>query len=46
MIKDELRDPTFVDKLSVRQRAYNSDTQSYETTQGQAFNIERLMPVL
>lgn len=38
-------DPTFVDKINVRQRAYNQDTQSYETTQGQAFTIERLMPV-
>ncbi len=37
--------PTFVDKLNIRQRAYNSDTQSYETTQGQAFTVERLMPV-
>jgi len=39
------QDPTFVDKLNVRQRAYNQDTQSYETTQGQAFTVERLMPV-
>jgi hypothetical protein len=39
------QDPTFVDKLNVRQRAYNPDTQSYETTQGQAFTVERLMPV-
>lgn len=39
------QDPTFVDKMNVRQRAYNSDTQSYEQTQGQAFTIERLMPV-
>jgi len=39
------QDPTFIDKLQVRQRAYNSETQSYETTQGQAFTIERLMPV-
>jgi hypothetical protein len=31
--------------MNVRQRAYNEDTQSYETTQGQAFTIERLMPV-
>jgi hypothetical protein len=38
-------DPTFVDKINVRQRAYNQDTQNYETTQGQAFTIERLMPV-
>lgn len=39
------QDPTFVDKVNVRQRAYNQDTQSYETTQGQAFTVERLMPV-
>ena len=39
------QEPYFVDKINVRQRAYNQDTQSYETTQGQAFTIERLMPV-
>jgi hypothetical protein len=39
------QNPTFVDKLQVRQRAYNTETQSYETTQGQAFMVERLMPV-
>ena len=39
------QDPTFVDRINVRQRAYNAETQSYETTQGQAFSIERLMPV-
>ena len=39
------QDPTFVDKINVRQRAYNNDTQSYEQVQGQAFNVERLMPV-
>lgn len=37
--------PTLVDKMQVRQRAYNEETQSYETTQGQAFTVERLMPV-
>lgn len=37
--------PTFVDKLNVRQRAYDQESQSYETTQGQAFTVERLMPV-
>jgi hypothetical protein len=31
--------------MNVRQRAYNAETQSYETTQGQAFTVERLMPV-
>jgi T4-like virus Myoviridae tail sheath stabiliser len=38
-------DPTFVDQLQVRQRQYNENTNSYETTQGQAFSIQRLMPV-
>lgn len=39
------QDPTFVDKMNVRQRAYNPATRTYEQTQGQAFTIERLMPV-
>jgi len=39
------QDPTFVEKVNVRQRAYNSETQQYETVQGQAFTVERLMPV-
>ena len=39
------QDPTYTDRISIRQRAYNSDTQTYETTQGQAFTVERLMPV-
>jgi len=39
------QDPTFVDRINVRQRAYNQENQAYETTQGQAFTIERLMPV-
>lgn len=40
-----MTNPTFVDKINVRQRAYNSDTQTYEQVQGQAFTVERLMPV-
>lgn len=39
------QDPTFVDKINVRQRAFNQETQQYETVQGQAFTVERLMPV-
>ena len=39
------QDPTFIDKVNVRQRTYNAETQQYEQTQGQAFTIERLMPV-
>jgi hypothetical protein len=39
------QDPTYIDNISVRQRSYNNETQSYETVQGQAFTIERQMPV-
>lgn len=39
------QDPTYIDRINVRQRTYNSDTGQYETTQGQAFTVERLMPV-
>jgi|TARA_R110000868_G_scaffold359023_4_gene620813 hypothetical protein len=39
------QDPTFMDKISVRQREFNNDTKQYESTQGQAFTVERLMPV-
>ena len=39
------QDPTYVEKKQVRQRTYNPETQEYETTQGQAFTVERLMPV-
>ena len=39
------QDPTYVDRINVRQRTFNSETGQYETTQGQAFTVERLMPV-
>jgi len=39
------QDPYFIDKVNVRQRSFNQTTQSYETTQGQAFTVERVMPV-
>ena len=39
------QDPTYVEKLQVRQRAYNTETNTFEHTQGQAFTVERLMPV-
>lgn len=39
------QDPFFVDKLSVRQRSYNTETNEYETIQGNAFTVERIMPV-
>jgi hypothetical protein len=39
------QDPYFLDKVNVRQRAINPQTGQYETTQGNAFTIERIMPV-
>ena len=39
------QEPFFVEKQNVRQRDYDSATASYETTQGQAFTVEKLMPV-
>ena len=43
--RPRIQDPTFVDRFSVRQRTYDTATDTYETTQGNAFTIERLMPV-
>lgn len=40
-----LQEPYHVSKMQVRQRTYDRATDSYETTQGNAFTIERLMPV-
>ena len=43
--RDRMQEPYFVSKTAVRQRTYDEATQTYETTQGNAFTIERLMPV-
>ena len=43
--RPRMQEPYFVSKTSVRQRTYDSSTETYETTQGNAFTIERLMPV-
>jgi hypothetical protein len=43
--RDRIQDPTFVGKMNIRQRAYNDITQEYEQQQGNAFTIERAMPV-
>ena len=43
--RDRMQEPYHVEKTSVRQRVWDTETQSYETTQGNAFTIERLMPV-
>ena len=43
--RSRMQEPYFVDRKSVRQRTYDETTETYDTTQGNAFTIERLMPV-
>lgn len=43
--RSRMQEPYFVSKTAVRQRTYDDTTDTYETTQGNAFTIERLMPV-
>jgi hypothetical protein len=43
--RPRMQEPYFVSKVNVRQRTYDQDSETYETTQGNAFTIERLMPV-
>jgi hypothetical protein len=43
--RPRMQEPYFVSNIQVRQRTYDSDTDTYETTQGNAFTIERAMPV-
>ena len=43
--RPRIQDPTFINTIQVRQRTYDSSTDTYETTQGNAFSIDRLMPV-
>lgn len=42
--RPRMQNPTFVNTISVRQRTYDDATNTYETTQGNAFNIDRYMP--
>ena len=43
--RPRIQEPNFVSTIAVRQRTYDRDTDTYETTQGNAFTIDRLMPV-
>ena len=43
--QSRMQEPYFVSKVNVRQRTYEPSTETYETTQGNAFTVERLMPV-
>ena len=37
--RPRMQEPYYVSKISVRQRTYDTDNNTYETTQGNAFNI-------
>ena len=43
--QSRMQEPYFVGKVNVRQRTYDPATETYETTQGTALTVERLMPV-
>jgi hypothetical protein len=43
--RPRMQEPYYVNNIAVRQRTYDDTTDTYETTQGNAFTIERLMPV-
>ena len=43
--RPRIQEPNFVNTINVRQRTYDDSTDTYETTQGNAFTIDRLMPV-
>ena len=40
-----MQDPTFIDKRHIRMRKFDDDKGEYLTVQGNAFTVERLMPV-
>ena len=42
--RPRMQNPAYVDTKNVRQRMYDTTTGTYETTQGNAFTIERYMP--
>ena len=43
--RPRIQEPYYVSNIQVRQRTYDTATDTYETTQGNAFTIERAMPV-
>lgn len=43
--RERVQNPTFVDKMHIRERKFNEETQTYSIYQGNAVTVERLMPV-
>ena len=44
MTPERRQDPNFVGKIHLRERLFNSETNTYGTEQGNAVTVERLMP--
>ena len=42
--RERLADASYVEKVNIRERAYNADGQEYLNTQGKNYTVERLMP--
>jgi len=43
--RSRVQNPTYVDKMQIRERYYDPSTGEMSTTQGDTFTVERLMPV-
>jgi len=43
--QDRMQEPTFVSKIHLRERKYDPETGLYSNQQGDAYTVERLMPV-
>jgi hypothetical protein len=43
--QNRMQEPNFVSKMHLRERHYDPDTGLYDTQQGDAYTVERLMPV-
>jgi hypothetical protein len=43
--RDRVQEPNFISKMNIRQRAYDPDTGTYTQEQGNAYTVERHMPV-
>jgi hypothetical protein len=43
--RDRMQEPNFIGRMNIRQKHFNQDTQEFENRQGNAFTVERPMPV-
>lgn len=43
--RDRMQNPSFVDKKNIRQKRYNSESDAFTNAPGNAFTVERHMPV-